>query len=293
MLRKHGSMILLSLGALLRLTMPVDAWGQTQPVGIDLEAGGSRLQGRFFPAPEIGSPTVLLLPDLPGSDVMESAELGLGTVLSEAGINVLTLNYRGTHLSEGAFTLSGVQQDVDAGRRWLRSEDTLSRFGVDPDGLIVGGYGIGGGLALAYSSTDLDITSAFSIAGFDQAVGIERYADDPIYAGTMEGMLAGDETVRWERGDFFAFIKEAMQGSGRWDLRLAAPQLARKRLLLVGALDDTRVPLEDHILPLYRTLRALGTGDLALEVYQDGHAFDQVRDELVDMLIDWIRSSPR
>lgn len=282
---------LMALFCLLLAAGPALLNAQSVPVDIELESGGNRLQARFFPA-AAQSPTVVLLPDLPGVDIADSAALGMGTALSRAGIHVLAFNYRGTHRSQGEFTLSGVAQDLNAARRWLTSQETVDRFGVDPDNLAIGGYGFGGGMALAYAATDLTITSAFSIAGFDPSVAMTRYAADPLYASSLEARLdepsAEDPAVRWERGDFFAFVKEAMQSSGRWDLRFLSPQLSRKRLMLVGGLDDVVVPLEEHVLPLYRTLRGLGTGELALEVYQDDHAFAAVRDELTETLIEWI-----
>jgi alpha/beta superfamily hydrolase len=257
-------------------------------------SGGNLLRGRFFPADASRpSPTVLLLPDLPGFDVTETSALGLEGELSRIGVNVLTFNYRGTHASDGFFTLAGVDQDIDAARRWLHSPDTAGRFAVDPDEIIVGGFGFGGGMAMAYSSTDLSITEVFSVAGFDLTVAMNRYVSDPIYAEVLETRLTSsesdDDPVRWERGDFFAFIKEAMQGSGRWDLGFAAPQLARKRLLLVGALDDTEAPIEDHLLPFYRVLSGLGTRDLEFAVYQDNHSFLNVHERLAEMVITWIR----
>ena len=263
-----------------------------EPADIEFAGGGNVLQGRFFPAGNPGAPTILLLPDLPDTDVRANGPLGLGTALSEAGINVLTFNYRGTHGSEGFFTLAGVDQDLAAARRWLRTDETRARFDVDPESVVVGGYGVGGGLAIAHASTDLNVTEVFSISGFDQAVAMDRYAGDPVYARALDAALnvsvGGNEAVRWERGDFFAFIKEAMQSTGRWDLKFAAPQLARKRLLLVAGLDDARVPIEDHVLPLYRVLRGLGTRDLELVVYQDNHSFGRARDELAQTLADWI-----
>ena len=261
---------------------------------VEFMSGGTRLQGRFFPADASGtSPTVLLLPDLPGLDVTETSALGLGGKLSRIGVHVLTFNYRGTHSSDGSFTLAGVDQDIDAARRWLRSPDTVLRFGVDPDEIIVGGLGFGGGMAMAYSSTDLSITEVFSVAGFDLTVAMNRYASDPIYAKVLETRLTASESdedaVRWERGDFFAFIKEAVQGSGRWNLGFAAPQLARKRLLLVGGLDDTEAPVEDHLLPFYRILSGLGTRDLEFAVYQDDHSFSSVHEQLTETVVTWIR----
>ena len=261
---------------------------------VEFMSGEDRLQGRFFPTvASRPSPTVLLLPDLPGLDVTEASALGLGGGLSRIGVHVLTFNYRGTHRSDGSFTLAGVDQDIDAARRWLRSPDTISRFAVDPDAIIVGGLGFGGGMAMAYSSTDLSITEVFSVAGFDLTVAMKRYASDPIYAEVLETRLTAsesdDDAARWERGDFFAFVKEAMQGSGRWNLGFAAPQLARKRLLLVGGLDDTEAPVEDHLLPFYRILNGLGTRDLEFAVYQDDHSFSNVRERLAETVITWIR----
>ena len=149
-------------------------------------------------------------------------------------------------------------------------------------------------MAMAYASTDLSITRVFSIAGFDLPVAMNRYAGDPIYAAVLESRFNAsgleDDPVRWERGDFFAFIKEAMQGTGRWNLNFAAPQLARKNIFLVGGSDDTEAPVEDHVLPFYRILRGLGTRNLELTIYQDDHSFSNVYEKLAETLNNWIRN---
>ena len=52
----------------LLFVMPGDLAGQSDPVDFQFISGGNQLQGRFVPALGTSDRTVLLLPDLPGSD---------------------------------------------------------------------------------------------------------------------------------------------------------------------------------------------------------------------------------
>lgn len=70
------------------------AYSQTSiPTDIIIDRGGILLKGKFYISEGEGNiATVILLHGFPGN---ETDVLGLGSELSQAGINVMTFNYSG------------------------------------------------------------------------------------------------------------------------------------------------------------------------------------------------------
>lgn len=85
-------------------------------------------------------------------------------------------------------------------------------------------------------------------------------------------------------------IKTLLDNADSYDLRKSAPSLANRDILLIGGLDDVITTIENHLLPLYHTLRKEGAQNLQCIVYQTDHSFKNVRDQLAEQIIDWIRS---
>ena len=81
--------VLINSCVLFLLGAPLAISGQTDIEATEVEfmSGETRLQGRFFRADaSMSSPTVLLLSDLPGENVIEASPLGLGRELSRFGV---------------------------------------------------------------------------------------------------------------------------------------------------------------------------------------------------------------
>jgi dienelactone hydrolase len=94
-------------------------------------------------------PTVILLQGSPGNtrDV-----LGLGSRLSQNGINALTFNYSGTHQSEGKSNFQNSLGDISAVLDFLHRPDNIRDFRIDTGLIILAGYSYGGGMAMTYST---------------------------------------------------------------------------------------------------------------------------------------------
>jgi predicted alpha/beta hydrolase len=99
---------------------------------ISFSRDGIILQGRFFKAEGAGPfATVLILPGFPGN---QTDVLGLGKMISEAGINVLTFNYCGTHRSQGEFSFENSQKDIDAAYSFLAQKENIKSLkSIRPD----------------------------------------------------------------------------------------------------------------------------------------------------------------
>lgn len=250
-----------------------------------------RLQGRFHGAPGDGPlPTVVLLHGGPGN---EEDVLGLGARLSASGYNVLTFNYSGTHKSEGLSSFAATQADIAAAFRFVT--ENSSSLEVDTRRLTLGGWSYGGGMALIYAASHPEIDAVFSIAGTDHGEFMREYRSDEAYQQMVDRMFGElarpDSPWRLAPGATPSELRDSGSDVSPYDLVQSAPALVDRRLLLIGGWDDTNVKLERHILPLYRALAAAGAANVTVRALQDDHTFENVRDDLADLILDWMNQT--
>jgi dienelactone hydrolase len=236
---------------------------QPEPVRVTIDSEGYAMRGRFFPSTTTGPrATVLLVPGYPGNpdDV-----LGMGARLSQEGINVLMVNPRGTHESEGTFTFAGSLRDIGAAFHWLRSSDVIEEFQIDTSNIFLGGYSWGGGMSLAYAATDPQAQRLISIAGNDHGEFIREFQRNESFAAVILDMLqstqAPDGPVRF---DLEASLTELVEGQAVYGLRENAQRFSDRSL-------------EEH-----------GAEDVTFLVYHDDHGFTRVRDKLASDIAEWI-----
>lgn len=231
-------------------------------------------------------PTVLLLQGGPGN---EEDVLGLGQKFVAHGYNALTFNYRGTHRSEGLSSFANAQLDIAAAYRFL---DDRKNLPIDAQRLILGGWSYGGGMALTYAASHPEVRRVFSVAGTDHGEFMREYRRDPGYRTfvdeTFDEMMLPNSPWRLAPGATPREIAEQHANTDAYDLRLSAPALADRHVLLIGGWDDLVVKIENHLLPLYRTLRSAGAAHLSMLAFQDDHLFEKVRDELAQAIIEWM-----
>lgn len=256
---------------------------------ISFRRGDVRLRGRFHRTTNDGRhPTVVLLQGSPGN---ETDVLGLGGRLASRGFNALTFNYSGTQRSEGLSSFAASQQDIEAAYRFLHDATDLP---IDRDRLVLGGWSYGGGMALTYAAGHPEVAAVFSVAGTDHGEFMREYARDADYRRMVDdifdGMSRPDSLWRLAPGASPREISKQHIDIDPYDLRLAAPRLADRHVLLVGGWDDRNVKIEHHILPLYRALRSEGAQDVSILAFQDGHGFERVRDRLATAILDWMTS---
>ena len=256
-------------------------------VVIDFDSRGDTVYGKFAPGEgALPRTTALLVPGFPGS---EDDVLGLAGSLSQRGINVLFFNYRGTYRSEGPFALAGSLEDIGAAMEYLRRESVVRRFQVEPSRIVLGGYSHGGGLSLIYAAAHPEIQRVFSIAGNDFGEFAREYRRDSAAAAALDKVFreleAPSGPVRY--GDEVP-PGPLLEDPDPYDLRLHAPALADRDLLLVGGWDDHQVTIEHYVLPLYRALCEAGAEHVRIEALQDDHSFANSRRDLADLLAEWV-----
>ena len=247
------------------------------------------IQGKFYSTEgKPPFPTVLLLPGFPGN---EDDVLGLGQTMSQHGINTVTFNHRGTHQSEGTYSLQNTLKDIQAAIDYLHQEEIICKFQIDISRLILGGYSYGGGMALTFAANHPEIKYLVSIAGTDHGEFTREYIQNPTFAQMVDTMF---EELRFPAGPVHfeerELMKELIQNQDTYDLRLSATALADRDILLIGGWEDSNLPIEHHILPLYRALVTAGAQKVSILAFQDSHAFEGCRDELARTVVRWVKS---
>jgi pimeloyl-ACP methyl ester carboxylesterase len=231
---------------------------------------------------------VLLLPGLPGN---EDDVLELGQRMSQCGINALTFNYRGTHQSEGTYSLRGTLRDIRAAIDYLNQQGVVREFRIDTGKLVLGGYSYGGGMALAYAASHPGIQRVFSIAGTDHGEFAREYNRNPAFAEMIDAIFKELESptgpVRFAAK---AAMEELTRNPAPYDLRLNATAIANRDILLIGAWDDPDITIEHHILPLYRALQDATAPQVRIAAFQDNHAFERTREGLAATIVRWVKS---
>jgi len=264
-----------------------EVWAN-EPVDVQFKSDGSTLKGKFFAGQGEGPfPTFLLNHGFPGSEL---DVLGLGEALSNFGINVLTFNVRGTHQSEGLFSLENTQKDLESALAFILQQETVRKFQIDTAGIILGGWSFGGGMSLTYAAHHPEIRRIVSIAGTDHGEFAREYMRNPSLKEMFDSMFKEIEApkgpVRYKSG---GAIKELIDHINYYHLRKSAPALADRDILLIGGWDDINVTIEQNLLPLYRALRKEKAERIKFIVYQTDHSFRNIRKQLAADIEQWIK----
>ena len=104
---------------------------------------GSRLHGWFVPGE---GRSAILMAHGNGGDVSSRAGQ-IGRIHRATGLPVLLFDYRGYGKSEGEPSLVGIVEDGIAAQAWL-----AERVGVPPEGLVLQGRSLGGGVVAAIAA---------------------------------------------------------------------------------------------------------------------------------------------
>ncbi len=260
---------------------------------VKIPRGNFLLDGIVFPV--IGSesyPALLLLRGLPGG---QSDVFGIGAKLQAAGILTLTFSYSGTYKSEGEYSMEYTVDDIDAALDFLRDPNNIEKYNIDTAKLYLGGYSYGGGMSLTYAANNPEIENVFSIAGTDHGEFFRTYFANKQYAEMIDNMFnqikAPEGPVRFEIGKMPKDITpEDVTTLNRYiDLRISAPLIANKNILLVAGVDDQFVTMENHILPLYRSLQNENAGNVKFVIFQDDHSFNKSSEEISELILHWIK----
>lgn len=188
--------------------------------GVAFQSQGCRLLGGLYRAAGAGPrPSVILLHGVPGAE--QNLDLAYG--LREAGINCLFFHYRGCWGSAGAYSFSGLVDDVRAATDWL-----IGQPGVDPARLALAGHDLGGHTALVVGAADPRFKALVALCPLiDPAAQPLDAATFDAFAGLLNGVTGAELQAQW---------------AALPPIPALAGQLARRPLLLVTAGQDEYFP---------------------------------------------------
>jgi len=261
------------------------------PENITINGNGASLKGRFYIGEGTGSlPTLLLLQGFPGN---QTDVIGLGKILSQSAINIMTFNFSGTHQSEGECSFENSQLDIKTALEFLYFPENIVRYKIDTSLIIIGGYSYGGGMGMTYAIRNPKIKYVITIAGNDWGAFFEEYLRNKELKNTTDANI--DRTIvsgiaRFEKGGTPREIAEAgiENLDSAYFLRKSAHRLSNRNILIICGLDDDNA--YDFILPFYRALKKVNAQHVQITAFQDDHSFLKNRFELAATIIKWIKA---
>lgn len=262
----------------------LDAANPPGLVEMSFDVAGSRVNGIVYTANGPGPhPTVVLLHGLPGNE----RNLDLAQEMRRQGFNVLFFHYRGAWGSAGGFSFAHVIEDVAGATAYLRANAATLR--ADPDRVLLVGHSMGGFAALHGAARDPAITCVAALAPGDLAENAAAAEADPKAAADIAASLDAMEMLK---ADGKAMVADVIANRDAYDLKLLAPKMAGKSVLVVFGDKDTVTPPATAmaIATAYKATQGVKVSGVELS---GDHSFSWSRRELADTVIDWAKGCAR
>jgi pimeloyl-ACP methyl ester carboxylesterase len=241
---------MLAAAAVLALSAAAPAWAQETPgaiaadpatdpayppklVALGVPSGGVLMNGLFYLAGGPGPhPTLVLFHGFPGNE----QNLDLAQAVRRAGWNVLTLHYRGSWGSPGAFSMRHVIEDAKAAEAFVSAPDVAAKYGVDRRRIVLAGHSMGGFAAASAARDDraiagLVLLDAWNVGADAARLATIRPGDRGVLAKDQFGQSVGPLAGVTPQG----FADELAGHAQAWDVVGWAPQLTAAPVLVVGA----------------------------------------------------------
>ena len=120
---------------------PIDA---VHPAGMDafqIPAKSTAMNAVMYTASgDRPHPTLILFHGFPGNE----QNLGLAQAARRGGWNVLTLHYRGSWGSPGAFSFTGAADDAHIALAFVERADIVAKYRIDPARIALARHSMGG-----------------------------------------------------------------------------------------------------------------------------------------------------
>jgi pimeloyl-ACP methyl ester carboxylesterase len=241
------------------------------PTGGGLEVNGLALVASGA-APH---PTVVLFHGIPGNE----KNLDLAQAIRRAGWNVVTINYRGSWGSPGAFSFKGNLEDARAVLAYVRAPANAARLGVDTRRIVVVGHSMGGWVTSQTVAADPDVAGGVMISAADMS----RFAAAPL--PVRIGFATGNHETLTSTPEAMA---EELAGISALSFAAAAPGLARKPLLVLTSDDGLAPPAEALVMDIKRR-----DGRVSIVHVATDHSWSTARIRLETEVLNWLAALPK
>lgn len=199
-------------------------------VQVRFDSHGSRIPARLFKASGAGShPTVLVLHGFPGTEM----NLDLARSIQRAGWNAMVITYRGLWGAPGQFSFANGVEDTRAALTWLRDPGNVSKYGIDPETLVVLGHSVGGFNTVMVG--DDPAIAGFVVISAADLNGMRTYFDTPAEQVSAEAIFADD--LSYSNMTWAAMLAESEANITAWDWSANAAEMTGRPVLVISS-DD-------------------------------------------------------
>ena len=241
--------------------------------------GGLKVNGVVFVPTGAGPhPTVVLFHGLPGNE----RNYDLAQTLRRAGWTVLSINYRGSWGSPGAYSFAGDLEDAKAALAFVRDPANAS-LGFDGQRIVVIGHSLGGWVTAHTVAGDPGVLGGVMISAGD--IGMLGVAAKMARDKAVASIADMHETLTSSPEDMAA---EAAAHATAFGFSAVVPALAKRRLLVLYSNDFVK----SHSEGLVRQLKAAGDTTLDTGYADTDHSWDDHRIALQVMILDWLAKLP-
>jgi pimeloyl-ACP methyl ester carboxylesterase len=244
-----------------------------------IPSGDGALNAVLYTAAGAGlHPTLLLLHGFPGNE----QNLDLAQAARRAGWNVLTLHYRGSWGSPGAFSFTHASEDAWSALQFLQQSANVAKYRIDTSAIVVTGHSMGGFMAADVAAAEPRVAGLFLIDPWDPAETVAALAT-PQGEAAWKTEVASDLPPLQE-ASYESLTGEIRDKADKFDLGRRLVGYGRRPLAIIGA--------ERGIGAMARKVAAdaqSANPDTRLTVWPTDHSFSDKRIALADALVRFLK----
>jgi len=248
---------------------------------IHVPSGGVNINGVVYVASGPGPhPTFVFFHGLPGNE----KNLDLAQAVRRAGWNAVTINYRGSWGSPGAFRFAHNLEDADAVLAFIRDPANAQRLNIDATRIALGGHSMGGWVTAETLAHENGVLGAVIISAGDMGgFGLQGRQNR---ASVVSFMADNLETLAGASGESMA--DELIAHGDEWSFATLAPKLVHRRLLVLYSDDFVKA----NSVALIGAIKAAGGAELQSVNVPTDHSWSDHRIALESLVINWLQSLP-
>jgi pimeloyl-ACP methyl ester carboxylesterase len=246
---------------------------------VRISSGGALINGVLYTASGAGPhPVMLLLHGFPGNE----QNLDLAQAARRAGFDVLTLHYRGSWGSPGAFSFTHAIEDSDAAIAFLKTN--AAKYHLDPHRIFAAGHSMGGFMAASAAAHNPDVAGLIMISAWDIGRDGGQFHNQVFRRGQMDQEFR-DDVIPLAGTTANALMDEAMAKAKSWEFADWAPSLGKRPVLMITA-DDGSQP-DSHRLAL--ALKKGGNPSVTEIHMATDHPYSDHRIALESAVVEWLQ----
>jgi len=257
---------------------PVDKAHPAAMAYVRIPSHGALMNGVFYTAAGAGPhPALLLLHGFPGNE----QNLDLAQAVRRAGFDVLTLHYRGSWGSPGAFSFTHAMEDSDAAIAFLKVN--AAKYHLDPHRIFAAGHSMGGFMAASAAAHNPDVAGLIMISAWDIGRDGGQFHNKAFRQAQLDQEFR-DDAIPLAGTTPQALMDEAMDKAKGWEFADWALNLGLRPVLLVTADDGSQT--DSHRLAL--ALRQNNNRAVTETHMATDHPYSDHRIALEAAVVDWL-----